>query len=85
VLLGDLNTTSWSPGFQECLQISRLRDSRRGFGVHPTWPARQAVLRITIDHCLVSDGIVVEDHHVGPDVGSDHLPVLIKCRVPATH
>jgi endonuclease/exonuclease/phosphatase (EEP) superfamily protein YafD len=84
VLLGDLNTTSWSPGFQECLQISRLRDSRRGFGVHPTWPARQAVLRITIDHCLVSDGIVVEDHHVGPDVGSDHLPVLIKCRVPAT-
>lgn len=85
VLLGDLNTTSWSPGFHDCLRISGLRDSRRGFGVHPTWPAGRAVLRIPIDHCLVSDEIVVDDRRVGPDVGSDHLPVLIECRVRRKH
>jgi endonuclease/exonuclease/phosphatase (EEP) superfamily protein YafD len=81
VIIGDLNTTSWSPGFQECLRISSLRDSRRGFGVQPTWPAGRGVLRIPIDHCLVSEGIVVKDWRVGPDVGSDHLPVVVECRL----
>jgi endonuclease/exonuclease/phosphatase (EEP) superfamily protein YafD len=85
VLLGDLNTTSWSPGFQECLRVSGLRDSRRGFGVQPTWPAGRAVLRIPIDHCLVSDEIVVENRRAGPEVGSDHLPLLIECRVRVKH
>lgn len=77
VLLGDLNTTSWSPGFTRCLRESGLRDSRCGFGVQPTWPAGRAVMRIPIDHCLVSDELWVSGRRVGPDVGSDHLPVCV--------
>src|SRR5262249_52894431 len=38
VLLGDLNTTSWSPYFDDLLHESGLVDSRRGFGVQATWP-----------------------------------------------
>jgi endonuclease/exonuclease/phosphatase (EEP) superfamily protein YafD len=43
----------------------------------PTWPADTSYARIAIDHLLVSDGIVVFDLHRGPDVGSDHLPLIV--------
>jgi endonuclease/exonuclease/phosphatase (EEP) superfamily protein YafD len=36
-----------------------------------------AVLRIPIDHCLVSPSVAIVDRRVGPPVGSDHLPVFV--------
>lgn len=36
VVLGDLNTTSWSPRFADLLRDANLRDSRQGFGLHGT-------------------------------------------------
>ena len=75
VVLGDLNTTSSSPFFQDFLAASGLHDSRAGFGWQPTWPAGNALLRIPIDHCLVEPGVQVLDRQVGPDIGSDHLPI----------
>jgi endonuclease/exonuclease/phosphatase (EEP) superfamily protein YafD len=77
MILGDFNCTSWSPHFQDLLQEGRLRDSRRGFGVQPTWPTWMPGVGIPIDHCLVSPGISIHDRWVGPDVGSDHYPVVI--------
>ncbi|MEO2049273.1 MAG: endonuclease/exonuclease/phosphatase family protein [Pirellulales bacterium] len=77
LLVGDLNTSSWSPRFQDLVHRSQLRDSRIGFGVQSTWPVGNCLLRIPIDHCLVSRSIVVQDRKVGPDVGSDHFPVII--------
>jgi endonuclease/exonuclease/phosphatase (EEP) superfamily protein YafD len=77
MVLGDFNTTSWSPHFKKMLQVSGLRDSRLGFGVEPTWPSLPLPLRIPIDHCLVSPEIGVSNRRVGPDVGSDHRPILI--------
>jgi endonuclease/exonuclease/phosphatase (EEP) superfamily protein YafD len=78
ILMGDLNTTSWSPFFQELLSKSKLLDSRRGFGVEPSWPwLPGALFRIPIDHCLVSESVSVLDRRIGPEVGSDHRPVFI--------
>jgi endonuclease/exonuclease/phosphatase (EEP) superfamily protein YafD len=78
VLVGDLNTTSWSPTFHDLLRVSGLRDSRRGFGVEASWPSLPlAVLRIPIDHCLVSPSVTILDRRIGPPVGSDHLPVFV--------
>lgn len=77
VLLGDLNTTSWSPYFVDLLRETHLRDSRRGFGVQGTWPVGSPWLVIPIDHCLVSPGIEVVNRRVGPDIGSDHYPVVV--------
>jgi len=77
IVVGDLNMTSWSPAFRRFVRDTGLRDSRRGFGVQPTWPAFNPVLRVPIDHCLVSAKIVVRDRQVGPAVGSDHFPILI--------
>ena len=75
--MGDLNTTSWSPFFSDLIEESGLRDSRKGFGIQTTWPDGLFLLRIPIDHCLVSKDISVLDRRVGPSIGSDHFPVTV--------
>jgi len=59
----------------------------QGFGNHPTWPADiltsapaglTEVLRIPIDHGLVSRDIGVVRRVVGPFCGDPHLPVLFE-------
>ena len=77
MVLGDLNTTGWSPFFQDMLEVSGLVDSRRGFGVAATWPSLLLPLRIPIDHCLVSPEVSVGEYRVGPSVGSDHRPIVV--------
>ncbi len=81
MVLGDLNTSSWTRSFRGLCEVGRLRDARRGFGVQPTWPGRLAALGIAIDHVLVSDEISVCDYRVGPHVGSDHRPVTVDLRL----
>jgi len=82
ILMGDLNTTSWSPVFRRLVRTAGLRDSRRGFGTQATWPCGAPILQIPIDHCLVSDGIIVHNRWIGPDVGSDHFPVFVDFSLP---
>jgi len=77
MIAGDLNGTSWSPHFQDLVRDSGLTDSRRGYGIQATFPSYVPFVRVPIDHCLVSSSIVVLDRQVGPDLGSDHLPVLL--------
>ncbi len=77
MVLADLNTTSWSPFFQDLLRKTGLRDSRMGFGLQPTWPTENPLLWVPIDHCLVSSGIAVHNRRIGPHIGSDHYPVVV--------
>jgi endonuclease/exonuclease/phosphatase family metal-dependent hydrolase len=46
----------------------------------PTFPADRP--RKPIDYCIASPGVRV-DARALPVTGSDHLPVLVRCRVPA--
>jgi len=78
IVLGDLNVTSWSPCFRDLLKQSDLQDSRLGFGVQPTWPSNSWLLRIPIDHALVSRDLIVTERFVGPDIGSDHRPIVVE-------
>ncbi|MBN2544042.1 endonuclease/exonuclease/phosphatase family protein [bacterium] len=78
IFIGDLNTTSWSYYFRQFQAKTDLEDSRRGFGVQPTWPTWFPPLMIPVDHCLVSPGIKVLDRKTGPYLGSDHKPVIIE-------
>lgn len=80
MLLGDLNLSPWSPYFSDLLETSGLRDSRAGFGLQTTWPTQLFLLRLPIDHCLVSPELAVIDHRVGPEVGSDHFPLIVDLR-----
>ena len=84
-LLGDLNMTSWSPVFQDLIGQSGLRDTRRGFGVQPTWPPQIPYLLIPIDHALVSPNIEVLDRRTGPNLGSDHRAVILDISLHSEH
>lgn len=78
VLIGDLNSSSFSKHFKDLLNESDLVDSRNGFGVNTTWPADFLPLRTTLDHCLVSKNIHVLDQSPQRNIGSDHLPVFVE-------
>jgi endonuclease/exonuclease/phosphatase (EEP) superfamily protein YafD len=78
LLIGDLNLTPWSPYYQKLEHESGLRNARLGFGLLPSWPVAHPIgLRIPIDHALVSPSVKVLDVSLGPDIGSDHLPLLL--------
>lgn len=77
LLVGDLNATSWSHSFRQLLHHSHLIDSRQGFGLQPSWPAGNILLRIPIDHALHTPGITIHARRLGLATGSDHLPLII--------
>ncbi len=77
MLCGDLNSTPWSPVFHDLLKETNLRDTRRGFGILPSWCGRKPYLWLPIDHFLVSAEFAIRDLRIGPDIGSDHRPVML--------
>ncbi|HEY9685433.1 MAG TPA: endonuclease/exonuclease/phosphatase family protein [Coleofasciculaceae cyanobacterium] len=81
VVVGDLNTTPFSPTFKSFTEATGLRDSRRGFGYQASWPSFFPLLWIPIDHILVSDYINVRHREIGPAFGSDHLPVMAELEI----
>lgn len=78
LVIGDFNTTSCPPHFQSFTNTAGLRDSRTGSGIQPTWPALWFhPLQICVDHCLVSPHFIVRNRTTGPNVGSDHYPIIV--------
>lgn len=77
ILVGDLNTTMWSPHYKNLEKTSKLYNTRQGFGICPTWPSSMFT-KIPIDHILVSPDIHTIHFEVLPSIGSDHLPILAK-------
>ena len=76
VVIGDFNTTLWSPYYQEFAKTAKLKDCRQGFGILPTWTTRVPLLYIPIDHCLVSPQIMLLNLKTGNNIASDHLPII---------
>ncbi len=77
LVVGDLNTSSWSPYFRDLLRTSRLEDSRQGRGIYPTWPRHVPFLYIPIDHCLASSDLRTTSVSTIAIPGSDHLALLV--------
>jgi endonuclease/exonuclease/phosphatase (EEP) superfamily protein YafD len=78
IVLGDLNTSPWSPSHRRLERNARLANAARGLGTFPSWPAAAAWLRVPIDHCLLSPGLRAATLRLGPEVGSDHLPLIVE-------
>ncbi|NMG45288.1 hypothetical protein GPA22_16355 [Aromatoleum toluvorans] len=73
IVIGDFNATPWSSAFA----VPRREGFARVGGLRPTWPAAgQGVAGLPIDQILVSRHWAAVGHAVGPDIGSDHLPVV---------
>ena len=77
VVLADLNQTPWSTAYRHLIRDARLQDARRGQWPRKTWrPRRSWLVGLPIDHVLYRGAVQVEQFRLGPDVGSDHLPLL---------
>lgn len=91
ILAGDLNTTMWSPYYQRFIRKTGLHNTRDGFGILPTWPTQGTfhripgwltpLVRIPIDHCLVSPELTASHIHTGANTGSDHKPLIVDLRI----
>jgi endonuclease/exonuclease/phosphatase (EEP) superfamily protein YafD len=77
LVVGDLNRTDGSPHFRSFERACGLRDSRLGFGREATWPV-WSPYRIAIDHAFLSADLAVVSRRVGPDIGSDHFPLILE-------
>ena len=88
LVAGDFNTATWSPFFRDFVTSAGLVDAGGG---SLAWPTRQPLLLAPylsflgspVDHVLVSPGVAVLRYGVGPDIGSDHLPIIAEVRLPA--
>jgi endonuclease/exonuclease/phosphatase (EEP) superfamily protein YafD len=74
IAAGDLNSTPWSRAFKQAADLGL----RRATGLTPTWPSVLGPeTTIPIDHVLASRHWAVAGRSRGPDIGSDHRPVLV--------
>lgn len=91
LVIGDFNITMWSPYYRSFMRKTDLANARQGFGLLPSWPTQRTYGRIPswasllfsipIDHCLLSRELQVTNIRVGPNIGSDHRPVIVDLRL----
>ena len=79
VVVGDFNLTPWSPYFQRFITGSGLRDARKPRRFDHTWPVTfdNAHIGIAIDHSFAHPSLPLVERVIGPDLGSDHMPVTV--------
>jgi len=77
IVIGDFNSSMWSPSYKKLIASSGMRNVRKGFGLLPSWPTNLPIGRIPIDHCLVSEELLVKNIQLGLDIGSDHYPIIV--------
>lgn len=80
LLVGDLNAVPWGA-------VARVLTDRTGLtpvaGITGSWPSPlPALLRIPIDLALASAELGASVRQVGPQLGSDHRPIMVDLRVP---
>lgn len=78
IVVGDFNATPWSWPFRRLVGSTDLRNSQEGFGLQPSFSTESnLLLRVPIDHLLVSPALEITDRELGPALGSDHFPLLV--------
>lgn len=79
IVVGDFNLTPWSPYFKKFVADSGLSDARTPKRFEHTWPVTfdNANIGLAIDHSFAHSSLALLKRAVGPDLGSDHLPVTV--------
>jgi endonuclease/exonuclease/phosphatase (EEP) superfamily protein YafD len=78
VVCGDFNTPPWTGPLRHFAADARLHDLYGGRAwAGYSWPTWGSFLRVPLDNCFVGKGVAVTDHHDGPNVGSDHRPLVV--------
>lgn len=77
MVIGDFNATPWSASMKAFTRDTRLQNTSQGTIFGATWNVWQPH-RLLIDHALLSSQWTLLAREVGPDIGSDHRPLLIR-------
>jgi endonuclease/exonuclease/phosphatase (EEP) superfamily protein YafD len=79
IVVGDFNVTPWSPYFQSFVSASKLRDARNARHFDHTWPVTfdHAYVGLATDHSFAHPSLPLIKRVIGPDLGSDHMPVTV--------
>ena len=83
IAMGDFNDVAWSWASQSFRDVGGYADPRAGRGIMASFDARSWWLKVPIDQSLVTEGVRVHSFGLGPNVGSDHLPVEMTVSVDA--
>ncbi len=83
LVVGDFNTTIWSPSYRKFTRELHLERARLGYGLVPTWPTWNTLLQVPIDHILHSPGFVATNTRSITIPGSDHHGLLADVRLKA--
>lgn len=77
LIIGDLNSTPWSPRFETLTRNGGLVNSQNGFGVQASWPSGIGFFGIPIDHALHGEELTTVERSLGPGYGSAHRSLYI--------
>jgi endonuclease/exonuclease/phosphatase (EEP) superfamily protein YafD len=77
VVIGDFNATPWSASMKTFTRDTRLGNTSQGTIFGATWNVWEPH-RLLIDHAFLSSHWKLHAREVGPNVGSDHRPLLIR-------
>lgn len=81
IVVGDLNTTPYSPRYRDLVADGGLRDAAVGSPWRTTWISRFPPFGLTLDHVLVGPALTPFARRVAGDIGSDHFPVIAEITV----
>lgn len=79
ILMGDFNCRVDSAEFQKLLNDTHLCSPERELHTFPSWLPKRG-----LDHILVTPELIVERAHVYDLAYSDHLPIALDIRLPAS-
>lgn len=77
IVAGDLNATPWCHG----IRLLQTGSGLQFRSADPVWPPTWGLnlpMMIPIDHVLVKGELSIMQRTIGPDLGSDHRPVLVR-------
>ncbi len=83
LVVGDLNATGWDRRLRP-LQDAGMLEARSGHGLLPTWPTGLPIFGIPIDHIYLPAGWESHGCRRGPNIGSDHYPLVCDAVMPFT-
>ncbi len=82
VAIGDFNATPWSSSMRRFTRETKLRNTNQGSIFGATWNVWEPH-RLLIDHVFLSSHWTLLDRDIGPNVGSDHRPLVVRAALRA--
>lgn len=78
ITVGDFNDAAWSDTSRRFKKVGGYLDPRVGYGMVASFDANSRLLRAPIDQFYATPEIAVAEFRRGPNVGSDHFPMIVR-------